>query len=92
VLCRGGLGCLGAHFVGLLQQGSGLALRVGSLPAAPPFIGLTLLQVSPPAKVVHIDLGTVGVEMEHLVHRGLQQRNIVTDHHQATLPRPQEVT
>ena len=52
----------------------GLALRVDALAPAAPGVGLALLQVALPAQVVDVEDAAVGVEVEHLVDHGLEQR------------------
>ena len=61
------------------------------LAAAPPRVGLALLQVDLPADVVRLQRGGVGIEVEDLVDHHLEQRGVVADHHQAAAERLQVV-
>ena len=79
------LGGLGAHLVGLVHQRVGLALGVQALALATALVGLALGEVRRPAHVVDVDLGAVGVEVEHLVDRRLEQPGVVADHDQPAL-------
>ena len=90
-LRRRGLGGLGAHLVGLVGERLGLVLGVDPLPLAAPLVGLALEQVVLPAHVVDVDLGAVGVQVQHPGHAGLEQRRVVGDHHQPAAEGPQEL-
>lgn len=83
VLGGDGLGGLGAHLVGLRVEGRGLLLGVLALALAALLVGLALLLVELPAHVVDVDLGAVGVEVEHLVDDRLDQVDVVGDHDEA---------
>lgn len=65
------------------MQRGGLLLGVLPLALAPLLVGLALLLVEPPAHVVDIDLGPVGIQVEDLVDDGLDQVDIVGDHDEA---------
>ena len=67
------LGGLGAHLVGLVGQRLRLVLGVHPLPLAALLVGLALGEVRRPAHVVEVDLGAVGVEVQHLVDARLEQ-------------------
>ena len=90
VLGRLRLGRLGTHLVGLGEERVGLLLRVRPLALAAALVGLALLQVRRPADVVDVELGPVGVQVEHPVDRLLQQGHVVADHHQTAAVRLQE--
>ena len=81
------LGGLGAHLVGLVGERLGLVLGVHPLALAALLVGLALGEVRRPAHVVDVDLGPVGVEVEHLVDARLEQPDVVADHDQAALVR-----
>ena len=85
------LGGLGPHLVRLVGQRLRLVLGVDPLPLAALLVGLALLEVGPPAHVVDVDLGPVGVEVEHLVDGRLEQGGVVADHHEPAPVRLQEV-
>ena len=85
------LGGLGAHPVRLVGQRLGLVLGVHPLALAALLVGLALQEVGPPAHVVDVDLGPVGVQVQDLVDGPLQQRGVVADHDQAAPVRRQEV-
>ncbi len=85
VLRGDGLGGLGAHLVGLVHEDLGLLFGVGAFALAGAFVRLALEQVALPVHVVDVDLGTVGVQQEHLVDCGLEQFGVVADHDQAAL-------
>jgi biotin transport system substrate-specific component len=86
-----GLGRLGAHLVRLGHERPGLLLRVGTLTAAGPLVGLALGQVLLPAQVVHVDRGPVGVQVIDLVDHGLQQIGVVGDDQEAAVVVDEEV-
>ena len=82
VLGRLRLGRLGPHLVGLVGERLRLVLGVHPLALAPLLVGLALEQVRRPADVVDVDLGAVGVEVQHLGDRRLEQPDVVADHDQ----------
>jgi len=82
VLGSHGLGGLGPHLVRLGQEGTGLPLGVGALAAPPLLVVLTGLQVGVPPEVVDVELGAVGVEVEHVVDGQAEQLDVVGDDHQ----------
>lgn len=77
------LGGLGAHLVGLRVERGGLLLGVLALALAALLVGLALLLVELPAHVVDVDRGAVGVQVEDLVHHGLDEVDVVGDHDEA---------
>ena len=85
------LGRLRPHPVGLVGERLRLVLGVHPLALAPLLVGLALLEVGPPAHVVDVDLGAVGVQVEHPVDAALQQGGVVADDHQPALVGDQEV-
>ena len=90
-LRRLGLGGLGAHLVGLVGEGLGLVLGVHALALAALLVGLALGEVGLPADVVDVDDRAVGVEVQHPVDAGLEQPDVVGDHHEPALVVAQEV-
>ena len=85
------LGGLGPHPVGLVGERLRLVLGVDPLALAALLVGLALLEVGLPAHVVDVDLGPVGVEVEHPVDGRLEQRGVVADHDQPALVGLEEV-
>jgi hypothetical protein len=83
VLRGHGLGRLGAHLVGLLHELLGLLLCVVALALAALLVGLALREVRLPAHRVLVELGPVGVEVEHLRTDGFEQSRVVGDHDDA---------
>ena len=86
-----GLGRLGAHLVGLVGERLGLVLGVEPLALAALLVGLALGEVGLPADVVDVDRRPVGVEVQHPVDAGLQQPDVVGDHHEPALVGAQEL-
>ena len=85
------LGGLRAHLVGLVGERLGLVLGVHPLALAALLVGLPLGEVGLPADVVDVDDRAVGVEVQHPVDAGVQQADVVGDHHQAALVVAQEL-
>ena len=57
---------------------------VGTFFAAPALILLALLEIRVPSQVVHVHVGAVGVEVEHLVDGVAQELDVVGDDHDPT--------
>jgi hypothetical protein len=86
-----GLAGLRAHPVRLGHQRLGGLLSAGALLLATVLVVLTLLEVVLPGHVVEVDLGAVGIEVEHLVDTALEQLDVVADHHQSPAEVRQEL-
>ena len=68
-----------------------LAFGIRPLAPAPPLGHLALLEIGTPADIVQVEHTAVGIEVEHLVDHGLEQRRVVTDHDKAAAVRAQVV-
>ena len=82
VLSSNCLGGFGPHPICLGHQLRRLAFRIQAFPLAALLVGLPLLQITFPIHRVEIQLGAVGVQVEHLVHDRFEQTDVVADHHQ----------